>query len=177
MLIISCNGRVHPNVILYYKTHFNPFPNDKFKTLPNWKGKQTTSSNLMKLAESYPNGQKTLWEKEKLLDTSNFSFSHSVFKRLVRQTRKNKGLFGKGVNPFPNKPLFLLSGVQVFWKYCGKRRSSRFPQCILSFWRTFCHFHLIQNCRLQTLSIWKSLKFVVSTTQTARNHLKTLGEK
>ena len=26
----------------------------------------------------------------------NFSFSHSVFKRLVFQTRKNHGLFGKG---------------------------------------------------------------------------------
>ena len=30
---------------------------------------------------------------------SNFSFSHSVF-RLVQQTRKNQGLFGKGVRPF-----------------------------------------------------------------------------
>ena len=36
-------------------------------------------------------------EKEKLLVTSNFSFSHSVFKRLVQQTRKNQGLFGKGL--------------------------------------------------------------------------------
>ena len=34
---------------------------------------------------------------EKLLVTSNFSFSHSVFKRLVLQTRKNQGLFGKGL--------------------------------------------------------------------------------
>ena len=33
---------------------------------------------------------------EKLLVMSNFSFSHSVFKRLVLQTRKNQGLFGKG---------------------------------------------------------------------------------
>ena len=38
---------------------------------------------------------KTLWEKEKLLVTSNFSFSHCVFKRLVLQTSKNQGLFGK----------------------------------------------------------------------------------
>ena len=29
---------------------------------------------------------------------SNFSFSHSVFKRLVLQTRKNQGLFGKELN-------------------------------------------------------------------------------
>ena len=36
------------------------------------------------------------------------------------------------------------------------------PQCFLPFWRTFCHFHKIQNCLLQTLSIWKScLKFVI----------------
>ena len=28
---------------------------------------------------------------------SNFSFSYSVFRRLVLQTRKNQGLFGKGL--------------------------------------------------------------------------------
>ena len=44
-----------------------------------------------------PNRQKTLWEKEKLLIMSNFSFSHSVFKGLILQTRKNQGLFGKGL--------------------------------------------------------------------------------
>ena len=35
------------------------------------------------MAESSPKGQKTLEEKEKLLVTSNFSFSCSVFKRFV----------------------------------------------------------------------------------------------
>ena len=34
---------------------------------------------------------------EKLLITSNFSFSHSVFKKPVQQTRKNQALFGKGL--------------------------------------------------------------------------------
>ena len=39
-----------------------------------------------------------MWEKEKLLITSNFSFFHSVFKRLVLQTQKKKqDLFGKGL--------------------------------------------------------------------------------
>ena len=52
------------------------------------------------MAESSLKGYKTLWEKEKLLVTSNFSFSHSVFKRLVQQTRKNQGLFGKGLKEF-----------------------------------------------------------------------------
>ena len=36
-----------------------------------------------------------------------------------------------------------------------------FPLCFLPVWRTFWHFHLISNCRLQTLSVLKSLKFVV----------------
>ena len=34
-----------------------------------------------------------------------------------------------------------------------------FPQCFYLFWKTFCHFRQIWNCRLQTLSVWKSLKF------------------
>ena len=34
---------------------------------------------------------------EKLLVVSNFSFSHDVFKRIVLQTSKNHGLFGKGL--------------------------------------------------------------------------------
>ena len=49
------------------------------------------------MVESYLNGLSTLWEKEKLLVTSNFSFSHSVFKRIKLQTRKNHGLFGRGL--------------------------------------------------------------------------------
>ena len=36
-----------------------------------------------------------------------------------------------------------------------------FPQCFLPFWRLCCHFHRILNCRLQTLSVWMSLKFVI----------------
>ena len=38
-----------------------------------------------------------LWVKEKLMVTSNFSFSHNVFKRLVLQTCKNQGFLGKGL--------------------------------------------------------------------------------
>ena len=36
-----------------------------------------------------------------------------------------------------------------------------FPHCFLPFWRTSYHFHQIQNCHQQTLSVWMSLKFVV----------------
>ena len=34
------------------KIFFNPFPTNKFQTLPNWKSLQMTISNLMKMAES-----------------------------------------------------------------------------------------------------------------------------
>ena len=61
---------------------------------------QTRISNLMKMSKSTPYGQKTLWEKEKLLIRSNFSFSHSVFKRLLLQTRINQGFLVKGLTPY-----------------------------------------------------------------------------
>ena len=50
------------------------------------------------MAQSSPKGLKVQWEKEKLLIMSNFSFSHCVFNGLVLMTRKNKGLFGKGLS-------------------------------------------------------------------------------
>ena len=46
------------------------------------------------MTEISPNGYETMWEKEKLLVTRNFSFSHSVFKTSMGDT----GLFGKGLN-------------------------------------------------------------------------------
>ena len=56
-----------------------------------------TISNLIERTVGSLKGYKTLWEKEKLLVTSHFSFSHRVFQRPVLQTRKNQGLFGKGL--------------------------------------------------------------------------------
>ena len=43
-----------------------------------------------------------MWEREKLLVSSNFSFSHSVFKRLILQICKNQGLVWEWVN-IPNQ--------------------------------------------------------------------------
>ena len=71
------------------------------------------------MAEWSLNGLKTLCEKEKLLVSSNF-FSHSVFKRLVLQTRKNQGLFGKGlreirkINSLPNDNTYDSSKLKAF---------------------------------------------------------------
>ena len=73
--------------------YFNSFPNKPLFS-------RVRSTSLLK----------TLWEKKKLLVTSNFSFFHSVLY-----------LFGE------------LSSI----------------------------FIELKNCRLQTLSVWKSLKFVI----------------
>ena len=43
----------------------------------------------------------------------------------------------------------------------GNEQFLLFPQCFLPVRRTVFHFHQILNCRLQTLSVWKSLKFVI----------------
>ena len=64
--------------------------------------------------------------------TSNFSFSHSVFKRLVLQTRKNKGLFWERVNSIPEGTSCDSSKLRVFsddnFRYCLNRKD-----CL---WRT-----------------------------------------
>ena len=46
---------------------------------------------------SFTNGRKALWKNEKLLNTSNFFFSHSVFKRFALKTCKSQGLFGRSL--------------------------------------------------------------------------------
>ena len=65
-------------------------------------------------------------------------------------------------------PGFYVSAVQVFWiNTVGKGEIAHheqfllFPQCFLAVKRTFRYFHQMWNCRLQTLSVWKRLKFVV----------------
>ena len=63
--------------------------------LPNRMNLQATIVNMMKMVERSPNGWKTMCEEEKLLVMSNFSFSHSVFKRLLLQKCESKSLFGK----------------------------------------------------------------------------------
>ena len=67
-------------------------------------------------------------------------------------------------NPFPNKPQFLrvcsTSLLKTLWEKEKLLLTSNFSffQCFLPVRRTFCHFHQTLNCRLQTLSVWKSKK-------------------
>ena len=64
-------------------------------------------------------------------------------------------------------PWFLRVCSRSLENTVGKGQIARNEQFLLSLqsfllvWRTICHFHQFRNCRLQTVSIWKSLKFVV----------------
>ena len=66
------------------------------------------------MAKCSPKEKKTLWEKEKLLIMSNFSFSQSVLKTLVLKTRKKQGLFGKGLSLFHTTNFIDLSKFKLF---------------------------------------------------------------
>ena len=77
---------------------FNPFVNKRNLGSSKLKDFADDNFRFVENGKKAPlTGGKTLGEKEKVLVTSNFSFCHSVFKRLVLQTRKNQGLFGKGL--------------------------------------------------------------------------------
>ena len=71
-------------------------------------------------------------------------------------------------NLFPIKPIIFTFLQYKSENTVGKGEIARneqfllFPKCFLSIWGTFCHFHQIRYCHLQTLSFWKSLKMVVS---------------
>ena len=72
------------------------------------------------------------------------------------------------VNSFPKQALvFTCLQYKSLENTVGKGEIARneqfllFPQCFLAVWKTFYHFHLIWNYRLQTLSVWRSLKVVV----------------
>ena len=105
----------------------------------------------------FMNLENTIAKVKRMLVTYVFSSSNNVFISLPFY-----------FNPFPNKPWFLhvlsTSLLKTLWEKEKLLVMSNFtfsPQCFLPVWRTFCHFHQGWNCRLQTLSVWKSLKFVI----------------
>ena len=73
----------------------------------------------------------------------------------------------KYFNPFPHYDTFWHPWETSLLKTLGKGEIARdkqfllFQQCFLPAWITFFQFSQLWNCRLQTLSVWKSLKFVV----------------
>ena len=73
-----------------------------------------------------------------------------------------------GINPFPNKPrvlrvcnISLLKTLLEKEKLLKNKKFLLLPWFSLLIYRIFCHFHQIWNCHLHSLSVWKSLEFVV----------------
>ena len=112
-----------------------------------------------------------MWEKEKLLVTSNFSFSHSVFKRLVLQTCKNKGLFGtrltinhtKYGNFITMKVCFCTVGVTVICLFIFVYLSS-LPVA-----------HLSDAPRRRLVVTWNSARIQDETTESSAWFFNVLG--
>ena len=136
---------------------------------------------------------------------SNFSFSHSVFKRLILQTRKNQGLFGK-VLTLPRRQILDSSKLKEFaddnfeFNENGRKSSERtentvgkgeipqyeefllFPQCFLKdsevqglFWKGLTFNHTVQ-----ILSHYHTTNFRLFITESVCSPLKgqkTLWEK
>ena len=98
--------------------------------------------------------------KGKMLVTSIFSFSHSVFQSLLFLKMVKSWNHVVKSKPIPTQWHFLTPlGNKPFENTVGKGEIAR--NKFLSVWITFCQFLQILNCRLQTVSVWKGLKFVV----------------
>ena len=66
-------------------------PNDKSLDMTKLKAFADDKLNVAKITISlFDSVEKTLWEKEKMLVTSNFSFSHSVFQSLFFMVVKSR---------------------------------------------------------------------------------------
>ena len=68
-------------------------------------------------------------------------------------------MFGKRLKP--SSPLRSLCLEQVFMSILDSSIQIYVPKRPRMYEKTFCQLHQILNCCLQTLSDWKSLKFVV----------------
>ena len=102
------------------------------------------------------------WRQKPINSTTNPKQSRNCTSLKVR-------LRGSFYQSFPEQALvFTCPGFyKSFENAVGKEEIARneqfllFPPCFLTVWITFSHVYQISNCRLQTLSVWKSLKFVV----------------
>ena len=85
-----------------------------------------------------------LWEMEKLLVMSSFSFSHTDFKRLVLQTHENQGLFGKELNQ--KMCLFQIKKKKKNWK---KKKDQECSQGFVEEYKNAYIYDSLSQCCLK----------------------------
>ena len=76
---------------------FNPFPHDKNLDQTKLKAFAEDKLNVTKMIVSMFDRIENIVGKGEIACTSNFSFSHNVFKRLLSQTREKVSLYGNGL--------------------------------------------------------------------------------
>ena len=123
-----------------------------------------------------------MWEKEKLLGTSNFSFSHTVFKSLALQTRENQGLCGKGLRQalqsmtssyaknsktWPNENVldryFLTNSIEWI-QLCDKKNLTFVDCCDKIVFNSYCKMLLsLPKARLVTFSKTRLIKIYLNS--------------
>ena len=62
---------------------------------------------------------KTLWQMEKLLALSNFTFSHNVFKSPLLQRRQKASIWGKGLNMISHNYSHPFPETDALWHICS----------------------------------------------------------
>ena len=95
-----------------------------------------------------------------------FLFLNYLFHQKESSSTHQKHQNGLPFNHFAHKPWFLCVCSKSFENTVeigeiAHKQFLLFPQHFPPFWGTFRHNHQFLNCGLQTISVWKSLKFVV----------------
>ena len=105
------------------------------------------------MAKSYPNASKHCGKRRNCMLPAFSSFPIVSYKRLVLQTRKNQGLFGKGLRNTAAENIVRKGEIA-----CNKQLLL-FSQCFLPYLTFMFHFKCTLKCRLQFVPIWTSLEF------------------
>ena len=103
------------------KEPINPLPDDKILVSSKLKQIADDISKCIKNEKKSHIGQKTLWEKEKLLVSSNLSFSHNVFHSYISLVRRSAALCGNGlrhesIKSISNYQLWNTDNIKLIFK-------------------------------------------------------------
>ena len=97
--------RVLSKISLHIHAVFNPFPHDKILDQTKLEAFADDKLNVTKMIISVFDRVEKIVGKGEIACTSNFSFSHYVFKRLLSQRRQKVSLCGNGLIHAVHYPL------------------------------------------------------------------------
>ena len=89
---------------IFIQPYFTPFPHDKILGQTKFKAFADDRLDVTKMIISVSDRVGNIVGKGEIARTSNFSFFHNVFKRLLSKTHQKVSLCWNGLIPIPNKP-------------------------------------------------------------------------